>query len=399
MPGQTIIQCDYANSITSFPLDTTAPISEALYDSVDEPITMNFQWATRSVAPRFLTAGLIDDGVGSGSGSANISTINFHNTTYTLDSVQIIKATHNNWILGTKSLNTEDILMTFKNITSSFATYIMVVIPIIRSGTTQPTYLQGLSTSGQSTTQLVGSFSISSCMPTNPNSLFAYYVTCLDGYVGHERPSNAYVFVAVQGLAVAPSLMMAMSKSIGPVPTLPFKSLFANKISIVDNTDFKQYVLSTRVLLDAGSVTAVSYEFDKRIDQTSAYQCVPIDPDRDISNNEIQVDLKSGKLLSDVMAERASLINDTAPVQTPAQAKNVAIFFETIMGLVCAVILFTLILYMVYSKSTKSSSAAGTPVPAAVPSTNLSDMPFVPYIAVGLVFMVAGIAIGTKLGF
>lgn len=383
------VTCDYANSITSFPLDTTAPISEALYDSVDEPIVMTPQWATRSIAPRFLQGGLIDEGASAGSGSATTTTLNFNNKTYQLYSIQIVKSTHNKWIIpaASKSSNTEDLIMTFSNDTSTFAAYIVVVVPILRRGTARPTYLQALSTSGGSQAN-PGQYSLSSCVP-GKNALFAYYVTCLDGYSGYERPSNAYVFVAVQGLSVEQSIMTSMVNSIGTTTTLPFTSRFANRISVVDNNNFKQYVLSTRVLLNAGEVNAVTNQFASR--STSAYQCVPLDPDKDITGDQIEVDLKSGKLLSDVLAQRAGLIADTASLQTAAQAKSVKIFFETIMGLITAVILFTLILYMVYSRST----SAGAP---GVPTTSFSDMPFIPYIGVGLVFLVAGMAIGNRIG-
>ncbi len=396
-----MMTCDYANSITSFPLDTTAPISESLYDSVDEPIIMTPQWATRSIAPIFLPGGLIDEGTSSGSGSSTITTLSFRNTTYSLYSIQIVKSTHNKWIIpaASKALNTEDLIMTFNNASSTFASYIVIVLPIIRTGTAQPNYLQALSASSlQSGSQTLsnaqqGQYSLSSCLPAN-NALFAYYVTCLDGYSGHERPSNAYVFIAVQGLQVAQSLMVAMKESIGTTPILPFTSYFANQMSSVSNNDFKQYVLSTRVLLNSGEVKAVSNQFATR--STSAYQCVPLDPDKDISDDQIEVDLKSGKLLSDVLAQRAGLIADTAPVQTAEQAKSVKIFFETIMGLITAIILFTVILYFVYSKS--AATAATAEATAAAPTTSFTDMPFVPYIAVGLVFLVAGMAIGNRMG-
>jgi len=279
--------------------------------------------------------------------------------------------------------------MTFSNPSSTFASYVVIVLPIIRTGTAQPNYLQALSTSGGSQSN-PGQYSLSSCVP-GKNALFTYYVTCLDGYTGHERPSNAYIFVAVQGLPVAPSLMTKMETSMGPTAILPFTTQFANKISVVGNNDFSRYVLSTRALLDSGEIKAVSNQFAAR--SISAYQCVPLDPDKDISGNQIEVDLKSGKLLSDVLAQRAGLIADTAPAQTAAQAKSVAVFFETIMGLICAVILFTLILYFVYSKSTTGATAV-----TAAPTTSFTDMPFVPYIGVGLVFLVAGMAIGNRIG-
>ena len=60
------IKCDSTNAVTSFPLLIDRTPDEATdYDAVDEPITMNFQWATKSIAPRFTSGSLIDEGSGS----------------------------------------------------------------------------------------------------------------------------------------------------------------------------------------------------------------------------------------------------------------------------------------------------------------------------------------------
>lgn len=380
------ITCDYENSITSFPLDLTTLITESNYDEVDEPITMNFQWSTRSIPPEFVitSPGQIDEGgITRGSGITNTTTLNFNNLTYTLYSVQIVSATHNKWVIPAtaNNLNKEDILITFQNLSSSFATYVLVVLPILRTGSAQPTYLQGLSSNQPS----LGTYSLSSCLPTNKNALFAYYVTCLDGYTAHKNPDNAYVFIAVQGVPVAESLMQSMENKIGPTPILPFQSRFADKISGLGRLDFNKYILSTRVLLDYSAARTAHRSIDSREDPTNAYKCIPLDPDKDIVDNKINVDLKSGTLLSSILAERAGLINDTAPTpQTRAQQQKINLMFESVFGAVLAFILVVLVGYSVYTYT-------NGPV---VVDTSLPSSPWLVYIGIAVVCIIVGITIG-----
>jgi hypothetical protein len=381
------ITCDYENSITSFPLDTTAPVTVARYEEVDEPITMNFQWATRTIAPQFVptTTGKIDDGSSSGSGVANITTLNFKGVTYMLNSVQIVKSTHNNWIIPTtlKGSNMEDMIITFQNESSSFATYVMIVLPILRSGAAQPSYIQGLSSSNPAP----GTYSLADCLPAKKDSLFAYYVTCLDGYSIRKRPDNAYVFVAVEGIAVAASLMQGISSKIGATPILPFLSRFADKISSIGNGDFNQYILSTRTLLNPAGVRSVGGQaVNTRTDATNAYKCVTLDPDRDVVNDTLQVDVDSGTLLSNVLAERAGIISDTAPTQQDrSKQKKIELMFESVFGALAAFILVVLVGYSVYTY---------TNGPATVAASDMATSPWIIYLGITIGSILTGITIG-----
>lgn len=355
------VLCDYKNSIVSFPLDTTVSVSESRYDEISEPISMNFQWAARSVPPRFTVSqpGLIDEGTGGlGSGTTNTTTLNFNNMTYTLYSVQIVTSTHSKWIIpqASQGVNTEDIIITFRNLASSFAAYILIVLPILRGGTNQPYYIQGLASSNQ---PAPGTYSLSNCLPPS-NAMFAYYVTCLNGYTERKKPDNAYVFIAVQGVPVASSLMASISDRIGPTPILPFSARFTTNndiISQIGNGDFNKYVLSTRVLLASTGANVIKNP-NERKDPTSSYKCVPLDPEKDVVDDTLSVDMTSGTLLSDVLAERKALMASTGTSNNPAKQKEIEIIFESIFGSIAAAILIAIIIYTVYSST-------ATPVPAA----------------------------------
>ena len=113
MSTPDIYKCDYDNSITNFPLKITASITESLYDSVNEPTTMTLQFATHSIAPQLQVNGIINEGTSTMSGSGNVSTAIFQNNKYNLYSVQIVKPTHNDWVIPSKSLNKEDLIIIF----------------------------------------------------------------------------------------------------------------------------------------------------------------------------------------------------------------------------------------------------------------------------------------------
>jgi hypothetical protein len=67
--------------------------------------------------------------------------------------------------------------------------------------------------------------------------------------------------------------------------------------------------MSTNQILNHASFSQMypSIQTGLRQDDVSAYQCVPIDPDSDIQDGKLQVDIKSGEVLTDVMAKRAAL--------------------------------------------------------------------------------------------
>jgi hypothetical protein len=396
------IKCDYNNSITSFPLDLTAVPSDTLYDAVDEPITMNFQWAAKSISPHFISAGgLIDEG--DGSGAANISTLQFHNTTYNIYSVQITAATHNNWIIPVtlKGQNSEDLIITFYNSNTTLPyNYIIIVLPIIRNGTaaTDPMYLQGLSNS-----QAQGTFNLSSCLPSS-KSQFAYYATCLDGYTEYEHPENIYVFVAVKGISVSASLMSTLQKLMPggqtfPPVSLPFLRHFARQITSIGNNEFTKYILSTRHLLDYAGISSIYKDLtiNERTDPTSAYKCVPLDPDTDVVNGQIQVDLESSQLLSDVLAERDSVRAASSPIQlTPAGKTRLQTYIGSALGICCAVLIFSILLYfaVTFVSSGQEIPPGGTAasVGTTKPSAWSQQLPLY-----GLMTVVAGL-IGFTIG-
>lgn len=341
------------SSISSFPLTLGfSPITDARYESVMEPMTMDFQWAPRSTPPLFVTpkaSGITDE---VGAGNTNISTIRFMNNTYKIASVQIIRSSHKTWVLPVtaQAQNMEDIVLVFSSTDASISyPYITVVIPIIRSNAgMNPSYLVGLSDPNSN-----GPFSLQSCFPINPQSRFAYYATCLTGYSGNAATQNMYVFLATNGIQVSSTLMdrIAGLTGTGSFGTYspPFTSRLSSVTKTISDSDFSKYVMSTNQLLNYASFSQLypSIETSLREDDASSYQCVAIDPDSDIQDGKLQVDIKSGEVMTDVMAKRAALraSNDVAASTGPSRMST---YLGSALGIVLIIIFSGSVVYGIF---------------------------------------------------
>ena len=359
-------KCDYTRNITSFPLVFTGTPTAELYNSVVQPYSIEFQWASRSVSPSFLTGAvknIIDESSIYGSGLSNISTIRYNNTLYNLYSVQICSASHKSWLLpaSNKDQNTEDLVITFYN-PSLTRSYVIIVLPIIKNGTIakDPAYLTALG-SGQTN----GTFNLGSCMP-DKKSLFIYYSTCLDGYTQHQSTQTVSVFVAVGGISVSSALMASIKGKItgGTIPgiSLPFTSYFANKISSIGNTEIEQYVLSTNDLLNYEGIknTYIDLTVQQRDDPSSAYKCVALNPEKDIVDGKIKVDIESGELLSKVLAERDAIMAASGVVpQNPSTASKFNKNMNLALGIFFAILILLGLIYLISSWWTNSSPTMG----------------------------------------
>jgi hypothetical protein len=330
-------------AITSFPLQIAITATDTIYDSVSEPITMDIQWATRSTPPMFRDpkANAVTDEVGAG--NANLTTLRFMNNNYSVHSVQIIKASHKAWIIPAtaQSMNMEDIVVTFAASDDTVQNkYIAFVIPILRTSVaTNPSYLTGLSDPNTS-----GPFSLKSCFPANPRARFAYYSTT----------RNMYVFLSTDGIQVSATLMTKILEVAGrtnefPVYTTSFTTRLTNNTTIVKSIgDFTNYVMSTTQLLNYNNFKTLypSIDTNLRQDDTSAYQCVAIDPDSAIVDGKLSVDIKSGEVLTNVLEQREN-IRAAANVSGSMEPGRLEKHMSTALGVILSILLFWAILHFV----------------------------------------------------
>jgi hypothetical protein len=332
---------------------------------------MDIQWSARSTPPMFIApkTSCITDEVGSG--NSNLTTLRFMNVNYTVASVQIIAASHNAWILPNtaQASNKEDIVITFSttSTTTQYA-YITFVIPLLRGATGTPSYLTGLSDPNGN-----GPFTLQSCFPTNPRSRFAYYATCLAGYSGHASTQSSYVFVSTEGVQVSQTLITIILGLTGrsdafATYSAPFMSrLTAKTTSVRSIGDFTNYVMTTTQLLNYADFSAQYPAVDTNIrqDDTSAYQCVPIDPDSAIVDGKLKIDLTKGEVLTNVLSARDALraANGTGSGIQPGRIEK---YMGTALGIILSIVLFGSILWFAIIMFVE----LGTPAASAAQWTN-----------------------------
>ena len=381
-------QCS-PGAITSFPLQIGITATDTLYDTVSEPITMDIQWATRSTPPMFRdpkTTAITDE---VGAGNTNLTTLRFMNNNYTVNSVQLIAASHKAWILPatSQSTNLEDIVITFSATDSTVQnSYITFVIPILQTSTaTSPSYLTGLSDPNTS-----GPFSLQSCFPANPRARFAYYSTCLSGYSGKSSTRNMYVFVSTDGIQVSGALMTKILALTGRTGTFgTYSSNFTTRLT--GNTtvvktigDFTNYVMSTTQLLNFKDFKRLYPTIDTNLrqDDTSAYQCVAIDPDSAIVDGKLSVDIKSGEVLTNVLAQRDALraSNNVSTSMDPGRLEK---YMSSALGVILSILLFWAILYFAIISYKTVMSSPGLPPPET--PTWLTSIP-----NYGVMFLITG---------
>lgn len=371
-------------AITSFPLKKLITATDVLYGSVEEPITMDIKWASRSTPPIFTEYGITDE---VGAGNTNLTTLRFLNNTYTITSVQIIAASHTSWILplSAQAQNSEDIVMTFST-TSTTTTYnfLTFVIPLLRSAG-NPSYLKGLSDPNSQ-----GPFSLQSCFPTNPRAQFAYYATCLAGYSGSASTQNMYVFLSIDGISVAPTLITTILENaeiqkFGSYRP-PFVSRLTNNATTIRTAgDFTNYVLTTTQLLNYNSFKQLYPAIDtgQRTDNTDAYKCVPLDPDASIKNGQLTVDIQKGTVLTKVLEDRDALraSQSTKASMDPGRIEK---YLGSALGIFLSIIVFGSILYfaVIWGVGATGSTASGAT------STSPSWLSQIP--AYGFAVLIAG---------
>jgi uncharacterized membrane protein YjfL (UPF0719 family) len=121
--------------------------------------------------------------------------------------------------------------------------------------------------------------------------------------------------------------------------------------------DFSNKVQTTTQLLNYAGFKALYPSVDTNIrqDDTSAYQCVPIDPDSAIVDGKINVDLKSGEVLSDVLDKRNHLRSANA-VSAGMSPGRVEKYLGTALGIVLLIILFFTLPWLVMVISTGNNN-------------------------------------------
>lgn len=273
---------------TSFPILPPAAIDQTLYDSVRDTVPLQFMFGPRASHPLFsVTAtALIDEG---SSSTSTIPTLRYNGLTYTLIQAQITKPLHKGWILSSvkRDKNVADLTLILKNSAATGKNglkYVFVSIPLLRETVTvvDPLYLASLA--GQ---QVNGPFSLSQCIPTG--SEYASYSTCLE-----PNPWNAFSLVFYQGLSLNAGTLDAMATAAGNGGIWPSFKAPTDVTLMTTNLALTPEAFRASVRISTLGSAQSAGEPSQRVDNTNAYQCVPLDPDRDIANGKITIDTSTG---------------------------------------------------------------------------------------------------------
>jgi hypothetical protein len=310
-------------SLKSFPVNIQGfTPDKTFYDTIKEPLTLKFTWKYTNEVPHFSTSANVNSGQISHSSIDN-TTLLYENRNYSLVSLQLTVPTHNKWLAltatdATTVNNLEDVILTFTcesipGDTAKPPQYIILVNPIIR--TTNPRVSSSFLTSLATQQNLNGNIGVDSLFPNNNSNQYAYYTTCAQGITSGSDYQNVLVVVNVQGLLVwadymdnIKSIYTAQKTNSYPLYDPIYYGLFSSTIyTFRDRID-----MSNRVKVSYGYGSS-SYVPSIPVEQetvTDAYKCVPLNPETQINGSALKVDSSTGTLLSNVLAERQTTVNE-----------------------------------------------------------------------------------------
>ena len=350
-----------SSALKTFPNKLLFGVNSELYSSKSpQPLNITFSWGTRSSPP-----GFDDTGTGVLLPEPNVvgNTFRYLNYTYTLSKVQFTPPLHNSWVVpnSRQTVNKEDIVLTYTNSEkiNDIPRVIIINIPIIRSDVTtyDPAYLVALSNPNTPTTSL----SIKNIFPNRKNDIYLYYHICAQGYNAGDVPQDIISIVYVNGLYVSNTLMNNIMRQFNQVSgtfaayqppiTLNFSS---SSINAFDNKMFDTYVKHGFNLIDHVEIsTGVQIQPDM-----NAYKCVPLNPDKDVSGGQLNIDPETGILYSEIDAERKRLINEaTSPRPNFISQEKFVESVSQYMSIIIVVIIFGILFFMIFS----NTSTGGAP--------------------------------------
>jgi len=350
---------------TSFPLGLSSGINDkaAMYSSARQLLWIVMNWGTFNTPPAFTNSA-----TGSLDISEDSSTIEYEGRIYDIISGNITSPSHPSWILPdvNSDLNVLDVFITFKSRdTTSNTKYIFVVLPLLRntSVTSIPPYLGKLA--GLDNKLLKAPFSLKDLLPLNGQRDFAFYSTNFTLISGLTTSGLTLIFY--NGLAVPSSTLDKIRETAFPAITLPTELTGFYNRTIESASDFSKIA----------SVSTYTTPLEKRTELTKAYNCVPLDPDVDISEGKLQFDPTSSEIipLNKIIDERDAVrVSEVAGAvkKTGSVEQVIAVFLGILLALTVIVLLFFIL-----------SQSMGW----AIFSHGLPAVPTYLYIAVGACFL------------
>lgn len=313
---------------TSFPVLPPTAKNNDLYESVRDTIPVEFNLGPRANAPIFVNTAeaRIDEANDAG------TYIRYNGLNYKIVQAQLTAPLTKSWILSdtTSANNVADLTVTFQSSSSTAdPKYIFMSIPILSqtSKVVDPLYMAALA--GQNVS---GPFSLSQCIPSQGD--YATYKTCLE-----PNPFNAFCIVFYQGLLVNAGTLDAIAQVAGKSGSWPAFKAPTDVILTTTIEPLTPDAFRTSVRINTVGAEQSQKMSATRVDNTKAYQCVPLDPDRDIANGKLTIDTSTGipqpmtKLLGARESERTA-VGGKPPLKPGEMEKIIAAFLGIILSLV-----------------------------------------------------------------
>lgn len=327
-----------SNGNQSFPIDINFTPTQDIYDGVKSGFSVEFNWQKRNTPPIFSnqTKAILDE---------TSTTARFQGADYNLLSAQITNATHSKWILSAdaSAANRLDIFCVLKsrNADAEYP-YIFVVIPIISMDSAIPesNYLLGLA--GLCSDKRV--YTLENALPPDTSRNFASYTTCFE-----TNGDKALVLVFINGRYTSLKTTNGIYEAAGRGPTTPWPAInVPTSITLTQPTQLTQSLFEKRVRISTLTVRQTTGgQF--RADDTYAYTCVVMDPDRDVKDGKLVIDTVTGNPvpLNQVLLERDKVREFEIPVSglKPGQLEMaVAIFLGILLGILVIIAIVYLVL-------------------------------------------------------
>jgi len=301
------------NGNLNFPLSLAMNVTEKTYNDVELPTFLDVKWGERTTQPIFTHNqtydgyGLLNEGGVDITSSA--TTLIYNRSIYILQYAQLNAPTHPSFQINP---STVEMTLTF-TATENESTndkVIIIVLPFYEDPDQQddPMYLQKmLDINNQTSTGLY------SCLPADSENFFAYYSSCIvDPQNTNKSLGNVIVFISLYGTRVHPDtillLMSIYNENVTSWPAFYAPAILQGILpgSKLNSDNYTTQIgASMRAITNGSIVGGKISEMGIRSDTLDAYKCVPFDPDNDVKNGTIQVDMNTGKPLTETLDSRA----------------------------------------------------------------------------------------------
>ncbi len=331
--------------VYDFPLKVTIPVTDTLNKTIEDlHDPLEIKWGPKATPPTFLYTGQLANLGFTDYGINTSSSLRLKGSSFSHLSTQLCQSLHRSFLPTNDARDCSgELIMTFKANSPISEGYVFVCIPLLARATSKPSAFLTALNNDALPGQPLG---ISAYLPQRGLDYITYVTCCSQVKEQKTLPVDIRVFVFIKGLECSPDLL----NSIAAKTTKPRSS--GSKISfspvflpdgILPQTKESPFTIATeqqyksKLLYSTLKISPSGRSGNQRTDDLSSYKCVPLDPERNIKNNQIVVDTTNGEILTDVMKERKETIQE--PIFTPARIEK--IFF---IGLAVLITLFILVI-------------------------------------------------------